>query len=157
MHKKFKGDTVPGIITILFGVFFFIMTIIAPNVSFGSTTSDGVPGAGFFPYLLSGIIIIFGTMLTVRGLKKNGELQFLKLDEEIKKNLRVLLLTLIGLIVFLTFWHITNLFYVGVLLFCVYLNKVFGRDWKFTIIYTVVFTLFIYLVFAKAFSIQFKI
>ncbi len=157
MHKKFKGDTVPGIITILFGVFFFIMTIFTPNVLFGSTTSDGVPGAGFFPYLLSGIIIIFGTMLTVRGFKKNGELQFLKVDEEIKKNLRVLFLTVVGLIVFLIFWHITNLFYIGVLLLCVYLNKVFSRDWKFTMIYTVVFTLFIYSVFAIAFSIQFKI
>lgn len=155
MKNRHKGDTVPGILTVLVGIFFFIQTMITPNLSFGSTTSDGVPGAGFFPYLLSGALIIAGLALTVRGIKQKGKIQYLELSDEIKKNLKVLLLTFIGLVVFLAFWRLTNLFFAAVFLFCIYLNIIFERTKKFTAVYAVVFTAFIYIVFSVAFSIQF--
>lgn len=155
MKDRLKGDVVPGILVILTGVFFLIATMVTPNLAFGSTTSDGVPGAGFFPYIFSVVLIVFGIALFVRGLRQNGSVQYMKLDDELRMNLKILLYTMIGLIVFLAFWQLSGLFFVGVLLFCVYLNVIFQRTRKFTAIYAVVFSAFIYVVFSLAFSIQF--
>lgn len=155
MKDKLKGDVIPGLLVILMGIFFLITTKFTPNLAFGSTTSDGVPGAGFFPYIFSVILIIFGIALLLRGLKQNGSVQYMKLDDELRINLKMLFYTVIGLIVFLAFWQLTTLFFVGVFLFCIYLNIIFQRTRKFTAIYAVGFTLFVYLVFSVAFSIQF--
>ncbi len=157
MRRLLKGDVIPGILTVLFGVFFYITTIVTPNLDFGAQTSDGVPGAGFFPYLLSGTICILGIFLIIRGIKQKGTIQYFVLDEELKKNLRILLLTFLGIIGFLILWKVTGLFLLGVFLFSFYLNKVFGRSWKYALLYALVLSLFIYLVFFKAFSIQFQI
>lgn len=152
MHK---GDTIPGLLVCAFGLTFLISTIMTPNLTIQSTTSDGVPGAGFFPYLLSTVVTLLGAALTVRGIRQKGSVQYIKLDPEILKNLKVLALTVLGLVVFLAFWQLTHLFIVGVLLFCLYLNKLFERSWKFNAVYTVIFTVFIYAVFTLGFSIQF--
>ena len=157
MQKKLKGDTVPGMITIFIGIFFMVKTLETDNLSFVATTSDGVPGAGFFPCILSGALIFSGIILMIRGLRQNGEKQYVALDAEIRGNIKILLLTVAGLGVFLAFWYLTDLFIVGVLLFAVFLNKLYERKWKYTIIYAVVFTVFIYLVFMVAFSIGFTV
>lgn len=152
MHK---GDTIPGLLVCAFGLAFLIATLLTPNLTIQSTTSDGVPGAGFFPYLLGSAVTLLGAALFVRGLRQKGTVQYIKLDPEIQKNLKILLLTVVGLVVFLAFWQLTHLFTVGVLLFCLYLNRLFERPWKFNAIYSVVFTVFIYAVFTLGFSIQF--
>lgn len=157
MQKKLKGDTVPGMITIFIGIFFLVKTLATDNLSFVATTSDGVPGAGFFPCILSGALIFSGIILMIRGLRQNGEKQYVALDAEMRGNIKILLLTVAGLAVFLAFWYLTDLFIVGVLLFAVFLNKLYERKWKYTIIYAVVFTVFIYLVFMMAFSIGFTV
>lgn len=157
MQKKLKGDTLPGMVTILFGIFFLVKTLITDTLSFAATTSDGVPGAGFFPCILSGALIFSGIILMIRGLRQNGEKQYVTLDAEMKGNLKILALTVAGLIIFLAFWYLTNLFIVGVMLFAVYLNKLYERKWKFSVIYAVIFTSFIYLVFMVAFSIGFTV
>lgn len=155
MKDKLKGDVIPGLLVVLTGVFFLITTMVTPNLAFGSTTSDGVPGAGFFPYIFSVVLIILGAALFMRGLRQNGAVQYMKLDDELRQNLKLLLKTTVGLIAFLAFWQLTTLFFVGVLLFCLYLNIIFQRTRKFTAIYAIGFTLFVYLVFSVAFSIQF--
>jgi len=157
MQKKLKGDTVPGMMTIFIGIFFLVKTLATDNLSFVATTSDGVPGAGFFPCILSGALIVSGIILMIRGLRQNGEKQYVALDAEMRGNIKILLLTVAGLAVFLAFWYLTDLFIVGVLLFAVFLNKLYERKWKYTIIYAVVFTVFIYLVFMMAFSIGFTV
>ncbi|BDF35227.1 hypothetical protein CE91St62_32890 [Lachnospiraceae bacterium] len=157
MQKKLKGDTVPGMITIFIGIFFLVKTLATDTLSFVATTSDGVPGAGFFPCILSGALICSGIILMIRGLRQNGEKQYVALDAEMRGNIKILLLTVAGLAVFLAFWYLTDLFIVGVLLFAVFLNKLYERKWKYTIMYAVVFTVFIYLVFMVAFSIGFTV
>lgn len=159
--KKLKADTIAGLICVAFGIFFLIMTATNPQLSFIATTSDGVPGGGFFPYILSVLIIIMGGALTVRGIRSEG-VKYVDLTPENKKNLKVLLLMVAGLIVFLAAWKITApmfgnpAFMVCVFLFEIYLNKLFERSWKFTLIYSAVFTAFIYLVFNMGFSILFN-
>lgn len=150
-----KGDTIPGIISVLFGAMFVLATTINPQLTFEGKTSDGVPGGGFFPYLLGGLIIIFGIALVVRGIKQNGTVQFVVLDEEGKKNVRTLIFSIIGLIVFLVVWKFTGWFIPLVFVLSLYFNKLFERTIKFNLIYSVVVTIFIYLVFVMGFSIQF--
>lgn len=98
-----------------------------------------------------------GIILMIRGLRQNGEKQYVALDAEMRGNIKILLLTVAGLAVFLAFWYLTDLFIVGVLLFAVFLNKLYERKWKYTIMYAVIFTVFIYLVFMAAFSIGFTV
>lgn len=160
--KKFNADALTGIIVAAVGAFFFIMTLINPQMTFVSTTSDGVPGGGFFPFILSAALFILGIALTGRSLK--GEtVKYVDMTEENKKNLKTMLFTVGGFIVFLIAWKITSpifgniAFMICVFLFEIYLNKLFERTWKFTLIYAVIFTAFIYLVFNVGFSIQFVI
>ena len=159
--KKFNADALAGIIVAAVGAFFFIMTLTNPQMSFVSTTSDGVPGGGFFPYILSAILFILGVALTGRSLM-NEPVKYVEMTEENKKNLKVMLLTIAGFVVFLIVWKLTAP-YLGnpaviacVFLLELFLNRLFERTWKYTVIYSTVFTLFIFLVFNVGFSILFN-
>lgn len=158
--KKLKSDAIAGLVCMAFGLFFLIMTATNPQLSFISTTSDGVPGGGFFPYILSIIIVILGGALVVRGMRQEQK-QYVEWTPENKKNLKIMFITVAGLIVFLAVWKITAAYFENtaflacVFLFEIFLNRLFERTWKFTLIYAVVFTLFIYLVFNLGFSIMF--
>ena len=159
--KKLSADAVAGLLCMAFGAFFFIMTAINPQLGFGSNTSDGVPGGGFFPYILSVLIVIMGGALVVLGVK-NSDVKYVDMTPEMRKNLKIMLLTVAGLVVFLAAWKITapyfgnTAFMTCVFLFEIYLNKLFERSWKFALIYAVIFTAFIYLVFSMGFSILFN-
>ncbi len=154
MHK---GDTVPGLTTVVFGLLFAIATLTGHNLNIGSTTSDGVPGAGFFPILLASVIVLLGVILLIKGIRQKGGVQYIRLNAETKKNMRILALTVAGLVVFFIFWQLTHLFIIGILLLNIYFNRIFERTWKFTLIYSASFAAFIYVVFSLGFSIQFGI
>ena len=49
MHK---GDTIPGLITAVFGYSVAIYVLLEDTMRWNAQSSDGVPGAGFFPVLL---------------------------------------------------------------------------------------------------------
>lgn len=150
-----KGDTIPGLLSILFGSVFMIAASVNPQLTVVAKTADGVPGAGFFPYLLGGTIITFGILLTIRGAKQKGTVTYIHLTKECRRNVRILLLSLTGLLVFLVLWKLTGIFMAGILVLCLYLNYLFERTWKYNVIYSIVFTVFIYIVFSLFFSIQF--
>lgn len=155
MHK---GDTLPGIITTVFGFGVAAYTLIENTMRFRAQTSDGVPGAGFFPIILGFILGMLGVFLTIRGIRAKGKVQFFKIEnEEVRKNVKMLLLTIAGIIAFFALWRITHIFIVWALALVVYLNFIFERKWKFNIIYSVVFIAFLYVTFVLGFSIQFNI
>ncbi len=153
MHK---GDTIPGLITALFGFSVAIYTLVEDTMRWNAQSSDGVPGAGFFPVLLGFVVGILGVALTVRGLYQKGSVQYFKLDPEIKKNLKTLALAVVGIVVFFILWQTTKQFILCVPILCFFLNVIFGRNLKYNLIYTVVFTAFLYLAFVKGFSVQFN-
>ena len=148
MHK---GDTIPGLITAIFGYSVAIYTLLEDTMRVNAQSSDGVPGAGFFPVLLGFAVGILGTILFVRGILQKGSVQYFQVDPEIKFNLKRL-----GLVIFFILWQTTKRFIVCVPILCFALNAIFGRKLKYNIIYTVVFTAFIYLAFVVGFSIQFN-
>ena len=95
--------------------------------------------------------------LTIRGLRQAGAVDYFKMTDEIRGNVKVAALVLLGLICFLVLWKLTNLFVPLVFVFAVYLNVLFKRSWKFTIIFSVIITAFIYLLFVRGFSVTFKV
>lgn len=82
--------------------------------------------------------------------------QYFQVDPEIKFNLKHLGLTAVSIVIFFILWQTTKRFIVCVPILCFALNAIFGRKLKYNIIYTVVFTAFIYLAFVVGFSIQFN-
>lgn len=153
MHK---GDTIPGIITALFGFSVAIYTLMEDTMRVNAQSSDGVPGAGFFPVLLGFVVGILGVALTIRGVMQGGTVQHFKLDPEIKNNLKTLGLAVAGIVIFFILWQTTKQFIVCVPILCFFLNYIFGRNLKYNIIYTVVFTVFLYLAFVVGFKVQFN-
>lgn len=153
MHK---GDTIPGLIAAIFGFSVAIYTLVEDTMRWNAQSSDGVPGAGFFPVLLGLVVGILGVALTVRGLCQKGSVQYFKLDPEIKKNMKTLALTVVGTVVFFILWQTTKQFIICVPFLCFFLNFVFGRSLKYNLIYTVIFTAFLYLSFVVGFSVQFN-
>ena len=153
MHK---GDTIPGLITAIFGYSVAIYTLLEDTMRVNAQSSDGVPGAGFFPVLLGFAVGILGTILFVRGILQKGSVQYFQVDPEIKFNLNRLSLTAVSIVIFFILWQTTKRFIVCVPSLCCARNAVFGRKLKYNIMYTVVFTAFIYLAFVVGFSIQFN-
>lgn len=153
MHK---GDTIPGIITALFGYSVAIYTLVEDTMRFNAQSSDGVPGAGFFPVLLGFAVGILGTILTIRGIRQRGTVQYFNIDPEIKYNLKRLGLAALAVVVFFILWQTTKQFIVCMAAVCFALNAVFGRSLKFNLIYTTIFTVFIYASFVLGFSVQFN-
>lgn len=158
MKKVLKGDTIPGIVSIVVGVIILILTLTGSDMGIITMKKRGaVPGPGFFPLLCSVLIILFGIALTIRGLRQAGAVDYFKMTDEIRGNVKVAALVLLGLICFLALWKLTNLFVPLVFVFAVYLNVLFKRSWKFTIIFSVIITAFIYLLFVRGFSVTFKV
>lgn len=159
MKKKsiLRGDTIPGLVIMLFGFTVAIYTLVEDTMRFRAQTSDGVPGAGFFPVILGFILGALGLLLLIRGLRAKGEVEFFKIeDDEIRGNVKMLIKTVICILVFFILWQLTKQFAICALLFVGGLNFIFERSWKFNLIYTVVFVTFIYATFVLGFSIQFN-
>ncbi|MEM5780371.1 MAG: tripartite tricarboxylate transporter TctB family protein [Lawsonibacter sp.] len=153
MHK---GDTIPGLITAIFGYSVAIYTLVENTMRFNAQSSDGVPGAGFFPVLLGFLVGILGTVLTVRGIREKGTVRYFQVDAEVKHNLKVLGLAALSMVLFFILWQTTKQFIVCMAAVCFALNLVFGRKLIYNLIYTAVFTAFIYGAFILGFSVQFN-
>ena len=153
-----KGDAISGIAITLLGFGVVIYTLAENTMRFNAQTSDGVPGAGFFPVLLGALLGILGIMLVIRSIrKKSEEVQSVAASEETKKNIKMLVLTITAVVVFFILWQLTKLVILWAFALVIFLNFIFERTLKFNIIYSVVFVAFIYLAFVVGFSVQFNI
>ena len=158
MKKNLKGDLIPGIVATLFGVLVLLLTLTGSDMAILIAKKRGsIPGPGFFPFICGALTVIFGIALTIRGLRQNGTVNFFDLTDEMRGNVKIALLVLIGLVCFLVLWKLTNLFVPLVFVYAVYLNLLFKRSWKFTIIFSIIITAFIYLLFVRGFSVTFKV
>ncbi|MDO4786262.1 MAG: tripartite tricarboxylate transporter TctB family protein [Fretibacterium sp.] len=147
-----NNDVISGLFATLFGAALFVATWLEPKLTFIAKTSDGVPGAGFFPYLMSGTVALLGTALTVKGLGRRDTAA----APIPRENLRLLFGTLAGLIGFLVLWPLTGHFYPLALLLCLFLNRLLKRSWLFAVVYSLGLCLLAYLVFTLGFSVQFN-
>ena len=158
MKKNLKGDLIPGIVAILFGVIVLLLTLTGSDMAILVAKKRGnIPGPGFFPFICAVLTILFGIALTLRGLRQNGEVNFFEMTDEMRGNIKIAALVLLGLICFLVLWKLTNLFIPLVFVYAVYLNLIFKRNWVFTVIFSIIITAFIYFLFVRGFSVMFRV
>ncbi len=149
----YKGDTIPGLLVCGVGVWFLV-----PGIGLGmsSSTISGVPGAGFFPVIVSSAVILFGLALFVKGLKDNGKFAYFEMDEEQKANIRPLLLTVCAILAFFILWKLIH-FVVAALAFCLFVNWIYHRSWKYNLLFSIIFVALIYGIFNLGLKVQFAI
>ena len=63
-----KDDLISGGLAFLVGGAFLVSAVRDSNLTFEAATSDGVPGAGFFPIVLGALLAALGLALAVRAL-----------------------------------------------------------------------------------------
>ena len=158
MKKNLKGDLIPGIVATAFGLLVLILTLTGSDMAILVAKKRGsIPGPGFFPFLCGAFTVVFGIALTIRGLRQSDAVNYFKLTDEMRGNVKIAALVLLGLICFLILWKLTNLFIPLVFVFAIYLNILFKRSWVFTGVFSVVLTAFIYFLFVRGFSVMFKV
>ena len=158
MKKNLKGDLIPGIVATLFGVIVLLLTLTGSDMAILVAKKRGsIPGPGFFPCICAVLTIVFGIALSLRGLRQNGTVNFFEMTDEMRSNVKIAALVLLGLVCFLVLWKLTNLFIPLVFVYAVYLNILFKRNWVFTAAFSVIITAFIYLLFVRGFSVMFKV
>lgn len=96
-----KSDAMAGAVALLLGLSFLVPAI---GLGIASPTSDGVPGAGFFPALTSGLLVLLGVILLVRGLRDPGA-WFPTFSAEQRANVRLMLATIGGVLGLLVIWY----------------------------------------------------
>lgn len=149
-----KSDTISGLAFAAVGIFFIVGAF---TLGIASPTKDGVPGAGFFPFIIGLAVAFLGGLLTVKSFLFKGEKEpAFALDAEQRANLRPFFATILALAAMFGIWHLVN-FECAAVLFGLGVNRLYGRSWLFSILFSVVFVGIIYLMFVKLFHIQFEL
>ena len=141
-----------GVIVMIFGLIFFIPSIKLGIIADSSTGIPG-PGAGFFPFITSAFVIFFALWVIFKSVKQ-GSVDYFGDDPEQLVNIKIVFLEGAAFIIFMFIWRFVS-FFAGIFLICLFLNWLFGRTWKFNIIFSVVFTALLYVVFEQLLYIQF--
>ena len=150
--QKLKGDPLMGFLVVIFGLLFFV-----PGLGYGLSSPGNLPGpgAGFFPVITSGLTICFGLWIIYDGLKK-GSVDYFGSDPEQRANFKILAIVCLAFVVFLLIWLFIK-FFLGIALLSLFYNFIFGRTWKFNLIFSLVLTALLYGVFEKLLYIQFAL
>jgi sterol desaturase/sphingolipid hydroxylase (fatty acid hydroxylase superfamily) len=148
-----KGDIVSGIITIVFGLFFFIGSI---DVGITAKTSDQASGAGLFPFVVSLFLILFGFILLIKGFRSTSKESYLTMDEDTKENLKPFILTIVAVIIFLVIIKFLP-FMVALFILLVFLNWIYKRNLKFNLIFSSLVIIFVYTIFVVLLNVQFQV
>jgi len=149
-----KSNLYSSAIFILLGLFF-----INPSLKLGLTSpiTEGVPGAGFFPFVMAIGIIILGLFISIETIitMKKGLIakEATKLNQDNFKNTLVIILTLV---IYLLMWRLTN-YYISTLIVSLFLNWYFKRTIIFNLVFSIGFTSVVYFVFNLGLKIQFVI
>lgn len=184
MHKKINEKVIGGIIFIAYALFFIIPSF---GYKIGMVVNNNwQPGAGFFPLLTGGLVLIAGVILIFEGLFKKektaeeaqetvaeevlGELSeeiSEELSEEIvaeqpidpaqrKSNSILLLCTVLTVFLMLVLWSLVG-FYPAIILMCLALNFFYKDKPLTSILLTAVLVGFVFLGFTTGLNITFRI
>lgn len=151
MHKS---DLAAGGVFAAVAIVFLIGAV---QLGIPSPTSDGVPGAGFFPFILSSLLIVLCGVMAYQYLTHKGEKhESFRREAEQKGNMTPFILTLAAMLVMFVIWHLVN-FELGCLVFCLAANIIYKRSWKFTIAFSIIFTAALHLVFIRMLMLSFEL
>jgi putative tricarboxylic transport membrane protein len=135
----------PGILLSV-GSLALALAFLIPALGFPGATREGTPGPGYFPTIVSTIIIILSIILAITYLR-DKEKYFQKNETE-RSNLPSLLITCVAVLVYPVFFMFLP-FIPLTIVYMIFLNWVYKRPWKFNILFSVLFTLTIYFIFAR--------
>ncbi|MDR2392173.1 MAG: tripartite tricarboxylate transporter TctB family protein [Planctomycetota bacterium] len=128
----------------------------ALRLGVGSATSDGVPGAGFFPFILGLIILVLGAVQATLFFRDRGEKKAsFALPPDRRANVARIAATVGGMLGLFVLWKLVC-FEAAAPAFCLFLNRVYGRGWLFNVVFSVLMTLLIHLLFTRLLYIQFN-
>lgn len=122
-------------------VFFLI-----PALGMPSGSSDGAPGPGYFPTIIS-IAVLLLCIPVLLGYRKDKK-KYFQQNELQKKNLKRLIIVG-GTIVLYTILFQYVPFIPLTIVFAIFLNWIFKQKWVFNIIFSVVITMVLYFIFSK--------
>lgn len=141
-----KEDTIAGILFILLAVAFLSI-----SWSFPSGTQDGVPGPGYFPIILSILLIVLSVTMIIVGIIKKTHFNFF--DRVFKANMATFLLVNAVIIAYLALWNSVHfMLNTSVLLFA--LGMIFRRKPVGNLVFSIVATTVLYMLFSHVFHVM---
>lgn len=151
-----KGDTIPGIFSVLVGVLTMIYIFTNEKMVVMNAETYGGIGPGFFPFVCAAALILFGVIMIVQGIKQNGTVDYFQMTPEKKENLKLVGMLALFCLIMLLAWKVTKMFFLCLPIYIFAMNRLLKRSWLFTILFTAGMTLFIYGLFRMGFSIRFR-
>lgn len=129
-------------------------------------TSDGIPGAGFFPFILSVLVIVLGIAVMAKtALSKGEKTSSFALDAEQKDNARAWLVTVTAILGLLLSWRLLSgaeairsyAFEISAFAFSLFLNLYYKRSPLFALAFSIVMVALIHILFVRVLYIAFEI
>ncbi len=147
---------IPGIFSLLVGVLILVYIALKPKMAVGGEMVNGGIGPGAFPAICGVALIICGILLFVRGIKQNGIVDYFALTPERKENLKIAGLLVLMCALMMAVWKISRMFLICLPVYAFAVNKLLKRTTKFSIIFTIVITAFVYVLFGLCFNVSFR-
>lgn len=151
-----KGDTIPGICSVIVGALALLYIALKPKMVVLGETANGGVGPGFFPFICGVGLVVLGIVLVLRGLQQNGTVDYFKMTAEKKENFKTAGMLILLCALMLAAWKISGIFFVCLPIYAFIVCKLLKRSTRFSILFTIVVTGFIYLLFRVGFSIMFR-
>ena len=151
-----KGDTIPGIFSLFVGALILLYIALTPKMAVGGEMVNGGIGPGAFPAVSGVVLMICGILLVIRGIKQKGTMDYFAFTPERKANLKKAALLVLMCALMLAAWKISRMFLVCLPIYAFAVNKLLKRSTKFAIIFTIVMTAFVYLLFGLGFNVSFR-
>ena len=143
---KGKEDTIAGIGFICLALFFLINAWALPKGS-----DDGVPGPGYFPLILSALLIVLSLVMILTGIVKKTSFNFV--DDLFRANAVPFLLTILAIVVYLALWSLIP-FVINTGGFLFVLGLIYRRTLLANVLFSSVTTGAIYGVFSNLFHVM---
>ncbi len=151
-----KGDTIPGIFSLIVGALIMLYIALTPKMAIGGEMINGGVGPGFFSAICGVALIICGILLIIRGIRQNGAVDYFSFTPERKANLKIAALLVLMCALMLAAWKISRLFLACLPIYAFAVNRLLKRSTKFSVIFTVVMTAFVYVLFGLCFHVSFR-
>ena len=143
MGQLINSEIVISIITALIAAGAFVI-----SMGFPGGSSDGVPGAGFFPQVLCVVIVLLCALIVWNNIRKKGATKPLALGQDEKRNLLQVGKVFGSALLFVILWgHV--LFIANCFIFLLLLGLIFKRKLKVYIPSVLFASFFLYWVFDK--------
>ena len=126
-------------------VMFFVM-----GSSFNRPTADGSIHEGFFPQIIASVVALMSLVIIIGGVRKPKA--YFAMSAEQRGGLKILLLSIVVFLVYIAAWPFAH-FILLTTLALGFMCRIFRMTWKFTALFSVLFSTAVYFLFTELFSV----